>query len=60
MELSKVSNDISIYVLNGSYPIIEGKLFKIEIGDDVELDTLVPAGKKWQISVAIKVEEENL
>lgn len=60
MELSKISNDVSIYALNGSYPITAGKPLKMEIGDDVELDTLVPTGKKWQVTVTIKVEEENL
>ncbi len=59
MELNKISNDISIYALNGEYPITAGKPLKMEIGDDVELNTSVPSGKKWKVTVAIKVSEED-
>ena len=58
MELIQISNGMVVYGADGKYSLVAGQKYKIEAGED-ELNTVVPEGKKWTVTVSTKVEEED-
>ena len=59
MELSQISNGMIVYGADGEFSLVAGDPLKMEVGED-ELSEVVPAGKKWTVTISLKIEEENI
>lgn len=59
MELNKIGNASVFYSINGGYALTAGQNIKLEVGEE-ELSEIVPVGKKWAITVSIKIQEQNI
>ena len=55
MELTE-STFPKVYGLSEEFNLTAGQPLKAEAGES-ELDTAVPGGKKWNVSISIRVEE---
>ena len=59
MQLTQISNGTKVYGADGKYSLVAGDKLKVEAGED-EFSEVVPDGKKWTVTVSMKVEEENI
>ena len=59
MELNQISNGMKVYGADGEYFLIADEKLKFEAGED-EMSNTVPVGKKWKVTVSMKVEEEDI
>jgi hypothetical protein len=60
MELVKLTDGMILYGANDKYEITENTKFLIKLGEDKVLNETVPNGKKWAITITIKIEENNI
>ena len=60
MQLIQISNGMVIYGTDGNFEIPAGDKFVIKVSGNKVLNERVPAGKKWTVTISMKVEEEDV
>ena len=59
MELHEITNAAKIYGADDEYSLVAGDVLKVEAGED-EFSEVVPAGKRWEVRISMKIEEHTV
>lgn len=60
MQLVKLTDGMILYGANDKYEINEKIKLLIKVGEDKVFNETVPDGKKWVVTVTLKIEENNI
>ena len=60
MEMNLISNGTTTYGASGIYEVAAGKKVKVHVEGIKEFEEVVPTGKKWDVTISVKIKEENI